>query len=103
MKTLLITLRENNSERTETYVLDGDRRQSNERMIQRGLAKLVDEPVEFVDEEKRHYRTVDTDRDFTIEEARLLEEDEAEEMRRKHFTLVINENVTEEACRVRYS
>ena len=103
MKSMALTVREGDGSEAETYVLEGDRRQSNERMIQRGLEKLYDESVEFVDEEKRHYRTTDSDRKLTIEEARLLPADEANQLKRKHFTLVINENVTEGSCRVRYS
>lgn len=103
MKRLLLTVKEDSEETERTYVLEGDRRQSNDRMIQQGLEKLLKEPVAFVDEEKRLYRTEESDRDVRVVEARLIDEESARNLKQKHFTLVINENVTEGSCRVRYS
>lgn len=102
MKHIVLTFSEDGDD-PETYVLEGDRRQSNQRMVQKALEKLLGEPVDFVDEEKRRYRTRETDKKLTIEDSRLLDRDEAKELKQEHFTLVINENVTENSCQVRYS
>ncbi|MFB6344820.1 MAG: hypothetical protein ABEK50_03490 [bacterium] len=103
MKLLQLTVSEGKDGEPETYVLEGDRRQSNARIVQLGIEDLCDEPVEYLDEEKRHYRSRDSGTIYNVEEVKLLDKSEAQEKKREHFTLVVNENVTEGSCRVRYS
>lgn len=100
MKHVLVTYRQDDGPE-RTYVLEGDRRQSTERILRRGLEELVGTPVEPGDDENV-YRTEDDSSRLEVENYRLLDEGEVDELKRKHITRIVNENVTEPACRVRY-
>lgn len=100
MKHLLLSYSENDGPE-RTYVLEGDRRQSSERILRLGLEEIAGEPVE-PDDSQEVYRTQDDARTFDVTEARLLDEEEVDKLKRKHITKIVNENVTEPACRVRY-
>lgn len=100
MKYLLLSYSEDDGPE-RTYVLEGDRRQSSDRILRLGLEEIVGEPLEPGDEEDV-YRTQDDLRTFEVTERRLLDEEEANDLKRKHITRIVNENVTEPACQVRY-
>jgi hypothetical protein len=111
LKYLYVTLtRQDDYERS--FVLEGDRRQTNERMIQRALEKITDHAVTIIDddqddeddtEQTKRFEIQETDDIYDITELKLLQKEEVPQYKRDNFTLVINENVTENACRVRYS
>lgn len=101
MKNLFLTVQgDNDNERS--YVLEGDRRQTNDRMIELGVRKIAGGPVVKKGEDHL-FKHQETGQTFNVTEHRLLDEEEASEIKKNHITLVINENVTENACRVGYS
>lgn len=103
MKHLLLTVRRTDVDGStaRTYLLEGDRRQTPRDMIHRAAVQLLGEPVEYVEEPLRA-RTPDG-RELTVEDYDRINTDRVPELKRKHLTLVVNENVTEKACRVGYS
>lgn len=100
MKHLLVSYHKDDGPK-RTYLLEGDRRQSSERILRLGLEEIAGEPLEPTDGENV-YRTRDDSASFEVTERRQLDEEEVDDLKRRHITKIVNENVTEPACRVRY-
>lgn len=100
MKYLVLTYQDENG-KERTYLLEGDKRQTNDRMIVQALQQITNNEIKSVTEEEK-YKS-ESDEEFTVERSELLTEEKARELKGKYLTLVINENVTEHACRVQYS
>lgn len=103
MKHLLLTVdvEDGGTSSRYTYLLEGDRRQTPERMIERAAAEILEATVE-PDEDFQRFRG-DNGLQMTVEARELVNRDRADELKRQHVTLIVNENVTEKACRVGYS
>lgn len=103
MKHLLLTVQidENGTSSRQTYLLEGDRRQTPARMIQRAAEHLLETPVEPAEDDNRFHGNDGAE--MIVEEHELVDGERAGELKRQHVTLVVNENVTENACRVGYS
>lgn len=102
MKYLLLTVRSEADGSTDrTYLLEGDRRQTPSTMIHRALERLLGEEVQIKDDPVRG-ETPDG-RTLVVDEYERVEKDRVGSLKGQHLTLVVNENVTEEACRVGYS
>jgi hypothetical protein len=71
-------------------------------MIELGLEKITDESLDTI-EAGETYKTRDSKKNYEVIESRLINKEEVQELKQDHITFVINENVTENACQVRYS
>jgi len=83
------------------YLLEGDRRQTPERMIQRAASMILGDVLDG-DVEDGRFRGPGG-RGMTLEEHRAVTAERAGALKSQHVTLVVRENVTENACRVGYS
>jgi hypothetical protein len=93
-------LSESGEEQQRTILLEGDHRQTRDRMLEQFLVRTLGENFES-DEDDNEY-TAD-ERSVSIESVERVSNSEADSEKSSTFTLVINENVTEPACRVSYS
>lgn len=102
MKYLLLTVQPDDGDSTDrTYLLEGDRRQTPRDMILRAFEQLLGEDVEAKDDP---FRGETTDgRSLVVDEYQRVGEERVSSLKGQHLTLVVNENVTEQACRVGYS
>lgn len=101
-----------------TYLLKGDRRQTRRRIVRLGLEQYIDGPANPVEQETSR-DSEDNDAETETEQANgpmkfrteqgvytarvePLTESETDERKSDYITLIVNENVTQAACRVGY-
>lgn len=86
--------------RSRSVLLEGDHRQTNQRMVEKLVEKWLDPDYETTEEDDT-YRHGDAT--MQMKNVESVSPSEAEDLRSSNFTLVVNEHVTEPACRVSYS
>lgn len=104
MKPVLIELTEkNDKESTDRgpYLLIGDRRQTIDRIVEQGILELYDEPLQ--DHEGDEFTLADSGLTLEVTRSDLVDIERVDDLKAEHYTVYVNENVTEDACQVSYS
>lgn len=103
MKYLLLNVRPEADEGSsdQTYLLEGDRRQTPSAMIHRAFEQLLGEDVRMKDDPLRGETA--EGRTLVVIDYERVEGQRVSTLKGRHLTLVVNENVTEKTCRVGYS
>jgi len=100
-KHLLVEFELSEGQDTDTgaVLLEGDHRQSNQRML-RQLAEWKLGTIVETDEAEGIFES--EDRTLSVGRVEGVTRDDLDDVDSSTFTLVVNENVTEPACRVSY-
>jgi hypothetical protein len=93
-------LSESGEEEERTILLEGDHRQTRDRMLEQFLVRTLGEDFKR-DEDDNEYTA--HERSVLIESVKRVPNSEVDSEKSSTFTLVVNENVTEPACGVSYS
>ncbi|MFB6347667.1 MAG: hypothetical protein ABEK50_18275 [bacterium] len=83
-------------------LLEGDHRQTNERMILNGVEELTGEEVSQVKPAEK-YETRSSHKTFIVEETELIEPGDVQDRKQGTVTLVVNDTVMDPASRANYS